>query len=151
MHPLSRQAFLKTDFGQQVQRPQTGVIPITAWRLADDFPQSLSGRIIEGPLIVMTGTRAGLQTGCAAVIECVQDITHQLIAQPQLLPDFAGLPLLVGAHQDNLATANRDSLVRFQPGLQGLAFYIVWWAGIYSSHATRILDFGPILISSASR
>jgi hypothetical protein len=57
----------------------------------------------------MTGPRAGLQAGYAPVIEGVQDIPYQLIAQPQLLPDFASLQLLIGAHQDNLAPANREA------------------------------------------
>ena len=74
MHPFSRQAFLETSIGQQRKRPQAGVIPKTAWRLADDFPQADSGLIIEGSLIVMASTRTRLETGCAALIEGMQDI-----------------------------------------------------------------------------
>ena len=151
MHPFSRQAFLETSIGQQRKRPQAGVIPKTAWRLADDFPQTRSGHIIEGSLIVMASTRTRLETGCAALIEGMQDIAHQLIAQAQLFPDLAGLQLLVDFLQDNLATANGDASVRFQPGQQGLTFSIVWSAGINSSHASRIHHFDPILQSSASR
>ena len=99
MHPFSRQAFLETSIGQQRKRPQAGVIPKTAWRLADDFPQTRSGHIIEGSLIVMASTRTRLETGCAALIEGMQDIAHQLIAQAQLFPDLAGLQLLVGGYK----------------------------------------------------
>ena len=80
MHPFSRQAFLETSIGQQRKRPQAGIIPKIAWRLADDFPQTRSGHIIEGSLIVMASTRTRLETGCAVLIEGMQDIAHQLIA-----------------------------------------------------------------------
>jgi hypothetical protein len=112
---MVRPPLLMADFRQHFQRPQTAFVALLARRLADEFPQALSGFISVGSLIIMPGSRLQSQTTDPFFIEAVQHFPNLLIALPNALTDFLGRLALICAHQDDLAAPDGDTYRRFQP------------------------------------
>ena len=131
---MRRPSLLMTYFRQHFQRPKTAFLAMLSWRLADEFPQSLTGIIIVCSLIIMPCSRKQFQAAYSCLIEGVQHIPDLLITLSNTLTDLLGRLSLICTHQDDLAAPYGCTDRRFQPTFQLLTLFFTRFSCIDCFH-----------------